>query len=234
MKYLIFALTFSFLFTACTETKKVKSLNPELLLKNKCSSCHNIEFPPKNFENEKAPSIMSISFHFNDWFQESSTSDKLAKQISFVSSYVVNPSKEEAFCTSDMLDKYGLMPSLKGKITQDEIKSISQYIFTTYTQEKLLIKQNNLQRLHSLPIAEQIAIKYNCFSCHRKKTDLVGPSFFNIGEKYKNNNEHIYRSILKGSKNIWKNSHGATMPSYKNISKKEITELTQWIINEPK
>ncbi len=218
--------------TGCNNTTSVKinkNLDGKLLLKQKCNSCHNINFPPKNFDNEMAPPMMSISFHFQDWFKANTDAEKLQNQISFVKEYVLNPSLDKAYCTKDMLKKYGLMPSQKGKVTKDEVEAIAHYVFTTFTPQNLAQKQKALQKLHSLPLGEQLSIKYKCISCHRKDKRLVGPSFNEIGEKYKNNIKHIKNSIKNGSKGIWKSSHGASMPPFKNISPKDLEIISKWI-----
>jgi cytochrome c len=210
-------------------TKPTIKLDGKSLLKQKCSRCHNIDFPPKNFEHELAPSMMTISFHFNDWFKANTLAERLLKQQDFVSDYVINPSVKKAYCDKKMLKRYGLMPSQKGKVTKDELRAIAKYVFTTYTQDKLSAKLKALEKLNSLPLGEQLTLKYRCVSCHSIDTKKVGPSFQDIGKKYKNNTKHIVNSITNGSKNRWKESRGATMPSFKNIDKNDIKELANWI-----
>jgi len=221
--------------TGCNDassSKVVQNLDGKTLLKQKCSHCHNINFPPKEFDNEIAPPMLTISFHFQDWFKAATDAEKLHNQIAFVKDYVLNPSVDKAYCTKDMLKKFGLMPSQKGKVTKDEIEAIARYVFTTYTPQNLSKKQKALRKLHSLPQGEQLAIKYKCFSCHRKDKNLVGPSFKDIGLKYKNNIDQIKTSILNGSKNRWKNTHGASMPSFNNIPNNEINTISNWITSK--
>ncbi len=205
------------------------SYNGKKLLEQKCSKCHNIKFPPKDFTNEIAPPMMTIVFHFNDWFKAVSEQEKLIKQLDFVTDYVINPSKDKAYCTKDMLKKYGVMPSQKGAVTKDEVRAIWEYLFNNYTQKKLMQKQKALEELHSLPQGEQIAIQYKCFSCHNKTKKLVGPSFKDIGIKYKQNIQTIIKSIQEGSRKKWKISHGATMPKFSNIQENQLKIIAKWI-----
>ena len=230
---------YSALFLGCQDNKESKTtfkkdtikLDGKALLKQKCSSCHNIDFPPENFDNEIAPAMMTISFHFNDWFKADSQAEKLLKQQEFVADYVINPSVEKSYCDKKMLKKFGLMPSQKGNVTKDEVKAIAKYVFTHYTPQNLSKKEKALAKLHSLPIGEQLAIKYKCLSCHKKDKKLVGPAFVDIGKRYKNDLNHISQSIINGSKKRWQSSHGAVMPPFKDINQSDIKTISTWIIN---
>lgn len=226
-------------FSGCNDTKnsdinmkkEMKHYHGKQLLKQKCSQCHNIDFPPKDFKDEIAPAMMTISFHFNDWFKGAGEAEKLQKQQDFVADYVINPSLEKSYCDKTMLKKFGLMPSQKGNVTKDEVRAIAKYVFTNYTPQKLSKKQKALDKLHSLPLGEQLTIKYKCSSCHTKTKKIVGPSFKAIGTKYKQDIEHISNSIKNGSKGIWKASHGATMPQFHSIPKNDRETIAQWMIN---
>jgi len=223
------------IFIGCNDTKttddkpKVK-LDGKVLLKQKCSKCHNIDFPPKNFDNEIAPAMMTISFHFNDWFKANTDAERLSKQQDFVSDYVINPTVKKAYCDKKMLKKYGLMPSQKGKVTKDELRAIAKYVFTNFTQDRLSAKLKALEALNALPKGERLTIKYRCVSCHSIDKKKVGPAFKDIGKKYRNNISNIQNSIKNGSKNRWKISNGATMPSFKNIPSKDIDTISKWIV----
>ena len=56
MRFYIF-LTVVFLFLGC-EDKEYLKLDGEKLIQQKCSQCHNLDLPPKTFENEVAPPMM--------------------------------------------------------------------------------------------------------------------------------------------------------------------------------
>jgi cytochrome c len=206
-------------------------LDGKALLESKCSKCHNLDFPPTNFENEVAPPMMTISFHFDDWFKASTANEKLLKQLDFITDYIINPTVEKSYCDKHMLDKYGLMPSQKGNVTEDEIQAIGKYIFSNYTTKRLSAKQEALARLHSLPMGEQLNIKYKCTGCHKINMHVVGPSFKEISQKYKSDTKTISNSIKNGSQNKWENSHGLLMPSFKSIPANDLEIISKWIIS---
>ena len=213
--------------------KKLEKFNKlvEKLLKQKCSSCHNLDLPPKTFENEVAPPMMAVAFHVYDFMPATNEADKLPKCINFVKDYVINPSAKKSFCDKKSLQSYGVMPSQKGKVTQDELQAIAEYIFSYYTPQNLQKAQADLMRLKSMPKGKRLALQNNCLTCHKIKLDTVGPSFKHIAKKYKNDKTQIINSIKNGSKGKWK-KFKAIMPKFKDkLSDKEINEIANWIIN---
>jgi cytochrome c len=218
------------LFLTGCEQKQSPNLDGEKLIEAKCSSCHNLDLPPKTFEDEKAPPMMAVAFHIRDFIQADSESDKIPKAIEFVKDYVVNPSASKSFCDKKSLQSYGVMPSQKGKVTQNELEAIAEYMFEHFTLKNLNEAQAAENRLRQMPAGERIAIKYNCLTCHKIEKDLVGPSFEKIAKRYADNRAQIKKSIQNGSMKRWKEYRGALMPSFKNkISDKDLDALVSWI-----
>jgi cytochrome c len=216
----------------CNE-KKHQNLDGKKLLEAKCSQCHNLDLPPKTFKDEKAPPMMAVAFHIKDFIKASSESDKIPKAIDFVKDYVVNPSASKSFCDKKSLQSYGVMPSQKGKVTQDELEAIAEYMFSHYTVKNLTAAQALQNRLMKMPKGERLALKYNCLSCHKVQKDLVGPSFAKIAKRYAKDVNKIQSSIDSGSREKWKGYHGAMMPSFaKKISSSDQKILAKWIAEQ--
>jgi cytochrome c len=229
MYKLFFPLILIFLFTGCQEKHK-SNLDGKKLLEQKCSKCHNLDLPPMTFKDEKAPPMMAVAFHIKDFIKASSESDKIPKAIDFVKDYVVNPSASKSFCDKKSLQTYGVMPSQKGKVTQDELEAIAEYMFEHYTVKNLTAAQALQNKLMKMPKGKRIALKNNCFSCHKVDRDLVGPSFQKIAKRYASNVNQIEKSIADGSVGAWKDYRGARMPQFgKTISKDERVTLAKWI-----
>ncbi|WP_151900534.1 c-type cytochrome [Sulfurimonas hydrogeniphila] len=219
-------------FTAC-EPKSHSNLNGKQLLEQKCSKCHNTDLPPKTFQDEKAPPMMAVAFHIKDFIKASSESDKIPKAVEFVKDYVVNPSASKSFCDKESLRTYGVMPSQKGKVTQDELEAIAEYMFEHFTIKNLTAAQDLQNRLNAMPKGKRIALKHNCLSCHKINKDLVGPSFNKIAKRYKENITQIAQSIKNGSAKKWKGYRNAIMPAFgEKISNDDIETLSKWIANE--
>lgn len=205
------------------------SLDGKKLLEQKCSSCHNLDIPPYTDENETAPPMMAVSFHIFDLIEASDDSSRFYKSVDFVSDYILNPSVEKSFCDKKSLESYGLMPSQKGKVSEDEAEAIAKYMFKHFTKENLLKKQEELMAYTMLPAGQKIALKYNCLGCHSLDKDKVGPSFNSVYLKYQDNQDVIKESIKNGSRGKWENSRGVMMPKFNTISDKEIDTLIKWM-----
>jgi len=220
-------------FSGCSEQKKHSNLDGKKLLEQKCSKCHNTDLPPKTFQDEKAPPMMAVAFHIKDFIHATSESDKIPKAISFVKDYVVNPSAAKSFCDKQSLKEYGVMPSQKGKVTQDELQAIAEYMFSHFTVKNLTAAQALQNRLAKMPKGKRLALQYNCLSCHKRDRDLVGPSFNHIAKRDGTNINIIENSIKKGSSKKYKSSRGAMMPAFgEKIDNKDIKVLSKWIAEE--
>jgi len=219
-------------FSGCQE-KHHSNLDGKKLLEQKCSQCHNLDLPPKTFKDETAPPMMAVAFHIKDFIKATNESEKIPKAIDFVKDYVVNPSASKSFCDKKSLESYGVMPSQKGNVTQDELQAIAEFMFEHYTIKNLTRAQAIQNRLMKMPKGERLAIKYNCLGCHKVERDLVGPSFMEIAKRYALDSKKIQESIKNGSKAQWQDYRGAIMPAFKDkICEEDIKILTKWILEE--
>lgn len=112
------------------------------LLKSKCASCHMLEKPaPEIIPTLKAPAMEAVMYHIKLEISEK------AKIKEFILDYVLNPDAKKSVCESNKVEQYGVMPSLKGSITTQEISQISEYLIEHYPS-KLFVEmihqiQNN-------------------------------------------------------------------------------------------
>ncbi|MFT7859988.1 MAG: c-type cytochrome [Sulfurimonas sp.] len=218
-----------FIFTACGEKKSANNLDGKKLIEVKCASCHNLDMPPKISKDELAPPMMAVAFHVKNFVTPSDESQRVNAAENFVVDYVMEPSLEKSFCDKESLKRYGLMPSLKGKVTEDELKAIALYMFANFTQKNLTKKEKELAAYNALSAGEKLALKYRCLGCHKVEQKIVGPSFRDIAKRYANSKENLAQSIKNGSKGKWKSSRGAVMPAFKDISDAELKTLAEWI-----
>lgn len=206
-----------------------KNLNGKKLLKQKCSSCHNIDMPPKTYENEVAPPMMAVAFHVPDFIQTNDESSRIPKAIDFVKDYVINPSVEKSLCDKKSLESYGVMPSQKGKVSEDELEAIATYMFEHFTVQNLAKEQALINKFRAMSKGQKIALANKCLVCHKQNIDTVGPSFKNIFSRYKNDDTKLIQSIKNGSINKWKSSKGRVMPSFKSLNNDDIKEVLKWL-----
>ena len=224
----IFILSLLLIFTACEDKPTNKNLDGKKLLESKCASCHNTQMPPDVSTDELAPPMMAVSFHVHNFVKPKDESQRTRVAIEFVSDYIFNPSYEKSFCDKDSLQRYGLMPSQKGNLSQDEANAIASYMFKHYTQENLTKVQKEIAAFNALSDGEKIALKNGCLGCHAIDRSRVGPTFTDIAKKYQNNKKAIIKGIKNGSRGTW--SNGAVMPDFDKIEDEDLEILSEWIL----
>ncbi len=226
MRYFI-GLCMVLLLQGCDSDTKKEDFDGAMLLKEKCAVCHNLKMPPDTYEDEKAPPMMAVVFHLKDFMKIHNEQDNIEKFIPFIQDYVMDPSKEKSYCDEESLKTYGVMPSQKGNVSQDELKAIAAYMVTFYDQQVYLKEMQAKSAFDALPKGEQLARKSGCFNCHAIEKDKVGPSFRHIA---KNGTEKVIDVIQNGSQGKWEKFNKRMMPAYnKKFSKEELNILKEWI-----
>ena len=97
MRY-IYAILLTGVLTGCLNDKPKERLDGEELIEQKCAKCHNLDMPPKSYENEIAPSMMAVTFHLKDFIKSNNPSEHEVKVVEFIKDYVIAPSREKSFC----------------------------------------------------------------------------------------------------------------------------------------
>lgn len=115
--------------------------NAENMLQTHCASCHLLTTPtPQMIPTLKAPPIEAVMFHVK--------LDKKSKKemVDFILDYVINPDASKSVCESNKVQQYGVMPSLKGKITKEELLPIIDYLIDNYPTEEFAAMIKEIQR----------------------------------------------------------------------------------------
>jgi len=105
-------------------------MNGALLFEQKCSSCHMKQRPHVDLiDTMAAPPVMGMMFHV--------TAAKTTKKeaVDFIVDYIFEPSRAKALCMSQSIDRFGLMPSLKGTLSHDEATRIAEYLYDFFGPE---------------------------------------------------------------------------------------------------
>lgn len=127
---LIISITSSILFA---------STGAELTQKH-CASCHLMTIPtPEMIPTMKAPAMDAVGLHINLVMKKAS--DKKA----FIIDYVQNPNASKSVCESNKVAGFGVMPSLKGKVSIPDLESISDHIIATYPQKDFVKMINEMK-----------------------------------------------------------------------------------------
>jgi mono/diheme cytochrome c family protein len=101
----------------------------EELFVEKCMICHTKERPstPQMRQQMVAPPAMGVMFHVKEAFNQDRE-----KAIAFIKDYVYNPSKEKAKCLPRSIKRFGVMPSQKDLVSEDELDKIANYLYENF------------------------------------------------------------------------------------------------------
>mgnify|MGYP001042695431 CR=1 FL=1 len=142
MRFLAFILiTFSFIYALPEEFDTKRYQVGEKIFEQKCTQCHvkymDIQLLMKNFIEEdnkllnlKAPTANEISFRLKH--QIGSMDDMefhLIETAEFMEDYLYYPDKAKTICLEGVVKHFDTMPSLKGKITPQEIEDVAFFIY---------------------------------------------------------------------------------------------------------
>jgi cytochrome c len=173
--------------------------------------------------------MMAVAFHMKGFMQVSDESLRIPKAIEFVKDYVINPSASKSLCDKKSLEDYGVMPSQKGNVSEDELDAIAHYMFEHYTQKNLAEAQAIQNKLNAMPEGQKIALQSGCMACHRINKAIIGPAFSDVAKRDSRWNV-IARAITKGSKGKYNIVKNTVMPPFKEkLTQQEIEKVAKWI-----
>ncbi|MEA3370509.1 MAG: c-type cytochrome [Campylobacterota bacterium] len=106
--------------------------------KKQCMSCH-VEMMSKkevmkNIKDMKAPPMVEVSGRLKENIQTTDEEDDVNRYlfILFVKDYIINPNLDNSMCHPGALERFGTMPSLKGKISQEEAQAVAEWLYDRY------------------------------------------------------------------------------------------------------
>jgi len=121
----------------------------------KCASCHqgyiSMSKLKKNYLDHNntllkltAPTLNQLSYRLKQRIGDPKGDNDLHRMevAAFISDYVINPEREKSLCLDDVMQHFKTMPSLKGKISEDELEEVSTYI---YDSENKILAEKGVQ-----------------------------------------------------------------------------------------
>jgi uncharacterized pyridoxamine 5'-phosphate oxidase family protein len=132
------------LFTAaavllCAEEK----IDGEKVFDKACASCHikmiTAEETKKVFKTLKAPPMVEVSGQLKKNIKiVEDIDDEIhrAVVIAFIKDYVFYPHLDKSMCQAMALERFDLMPSLKGKLSEEELNAVSAWVYDFYVGKK--------------------------------------------------------------------------------------------------
>jgi mono/diheme cytochrome c family protein len=104
------------------------------VFQKKCVVCHtDKKVDPSNKANLIAPPIDEVALHIKENFKNEN------KAVAFMVDYIFDPDPKKALCAS--MDKFGLMPSQKGALSQEEALEVNKYIYQNFPREDFAKKE---------------------------------------------------------------------------------------------
>ena len=103
-----------------------------------CMRCH-VEMIEKsdvlkNIHALKAPPMGEVSARLRENIVIADDDDDVKRRvtIAFIKDYIQNPSVQYSMCHPMAIEKFGIMPSLKGKLNEAERQSVAEWIIDRY------------------------------------------------------------------------------------------------------
>lgn len=111
------------------------------LTQKHCASCHMLTTPkPEMIPELKAPAMDAVMFHIGLDMQDKKT------MKDFIVDYVQNPDASKSVCESNKVQGFGVMPSLKGTVSVNELEAIADYVMATYPSKAFVGMITEIQR----------------------------------------------------------------------------------------
>jgi len=126
-KTLLILLAIIILFINPAIAKENETADPTTLIQNNCAACHTLGMPhPSTIASLPAPPMNAVIFHLKHEVKS------YEKQKEFIVNYALNPQPEKSVCDMTKVEKFGLMPSLKGKISKKNLYLIAKKLLTDF------------------------------------------------------------------------------------------------------
>ncbi len=120
-----------------------EKVDGEKVFDKACASCHikmiTAEETKKVFKTLKAPPMIEVSGQLKNNIKiVEDIDDEIhrAVVIAFIKDYVIYPHMDKAMCEAMALDIFDLMPSMKGKLSEEELNAVSAWVYDFYVGKK--------------------------------------------------------------------------------------------------
>lgn len=110
--------------------------------KDKCMKCHvemmGHDEALKKLDTLVAPPMVEVSERLKENIKTIDEEDDVDRYlfILFVKDYIVNPNLDNSMCNSGAIEKFGTMPTLKGKISLEKRQAVAEWVYDRYENTK--------------------------------------------------------------------------------------------------
>ena len=115
------------LFSTLFATLSLMAQDPAQLAESKCGSCHIVSNPTiEKVKHLAAPPMWGVARNLKRHFSDRE------QYVRFIVDYALNPSEEKIRINKEAMKRFGLMPSLQGSVTKEELETIADWLWRTY------------------------------------------------------------------------------------------------------
>jgi cytochrome c len=143
---IILALLILFISPIIAEENEIEKTKK--LIQNNCASCHTLGMPhPSSISSLPAPPMNAVIFHLK------SEHKSYEKQKEFIVNYALDPKPEQSVCDMSKIEKFGVMPSLKGKVSKEDLTLIATHLLANFPSKEFVESRAEAklyQRIHKL------------------------------------------------------------------------------------
>lgn len=106
--------------------------------KQKCMQCHiemiNKSETIKRFKTLKAPPMIEVANQLKNNIIIKDEDEDVHRQvvIAFIKEYIDKPDLQYTMCHPMAIEKFGVMPSLKGQLSDKEKQAVAEWIYDRY------------------------------------------------------------------------------------------------------
>ena len=139
----------------CVCTQIICASTGKEVYEKKCASCHkeyiSMGALKKNYLDHNntllkltAPTINQLSYRLKQRIgNPKGDKDMHRMEVSaFISDYVYHPDRDKSVCLDDVMQHFKTMPSLKGKVTKDELEEVNAFI---YEYDEKAVKEKSVK-----------------------------------------------------------------------------------------
>lgn len=116
-----------------------------------------------------------------------------------------------------------------GNSDYDEININEVVLSVTYFDDSSKVKNYVNEAVESRSHLLSLMASSNCFTCHKAKEKLIGPSFEEIANQYSptpENKEYLTQKIRMGSTGVWSDE---IMPAQPELKTDQIMQMLEWV-----
>lgn len=159
----------------------------------KCASCHQGYIPmsklKENFQDYNntllklaAPTLNQLSYRLKKSVGDPNGDNEIHRMevAAFITEYVLHPDRQKSLCLDEVMQSFETMPSLEGKVSEEELEAVSTYIYDFDEKvveahsvqyegfEKALQKAKNEHKIIMLKVMTK-----DCYFCRKMEREVM-------------------------------------------------------------